>query len=104
MDKLNYINGATVSATDVRKSWTKIVKGVQTSHKPIYVFTNNTPEAVVLSYEDFQAMQTELELARRELFGRQMIADLIDIAELENDPIAHMQADESAVFHEAKGH
>lgn len=55
MNILHAINGSTESATDVRKSWTKTVQSVKESHQPVFVFTNNTPEAVVLSYEDLQA-------------------------------------------------
>lgn len=82
MNILHQINGAMVSATDVRKSWTKIVQGVKDSHKPVFVFINNKSEAVVLSDEDFQAMQLELEMARREEFGRQMVADLLEYLHL----------------------
>ena len=66
MHGLTFINGATVSATDVRKSWSKIVQGVKESHKPVFVCTNNTPEAVVLSFEEYQNMQEIVEVARRE--------------------------------------
>ena len=103
MNILHAINGTTASATDVRKSWTKIVQGVKQTHKPVFVFTNNTPEAVVLSYEDFQAMQLELEMARKEEFGRQMVADLLEISTLENQAIPHMRADAHGIFHEVEG-
>ncbi len=66
MNGLTFINGVTVSATDVRKSWSKIVQGVKDSHKPVFVFTNNTTEAVVLSFEGFQNMLKIFEAARRE--------------------------------------
>ena len=56
MDGLTFINGATVSATDVRKSWSKIVQAAKDSHEPVFVCTNNKPEAVVLSFEEFQNM------------------------------------------------
>lgn len=98
MTKLSFINGATVTATDVRKSWTRILQGVKASHQPAFVFTNNTPEAVVLSYDAYQAMAAELEQARREKLGQQMQEDLQQIAELDNQPMAQMQADESGVF------
>lgn len=103
MESLNYISGATVSATDVRKSWTKIVSGVKSSHRPVFVFTNNTPEVVVLSYQDFQAMQAELEQARREALGKQMIADLIEIAQIDKQPITQMTVAENGVFYPANG-
>jgi len=94
MDNLNFINGATVSATDVRKSWTKIVKGVKESKRPVFVFTNNVPEAVVLDFEEYQAIEKELEAARREELGRQMLADLLEISELENKPITPLMVAE----------
>lgn len=100
--QLNYISGAAVSATDVRKSWSRIVKGVKSSQQPVYVFTNNTPEAVVLSYESYQAMQAELERARREALGQQMTADLFEIAELENRPIIHSKVAEDGVFYDSE--
>lgn len=100
MHTLNYINGATVTATDVRKSWTSIVNSVKASHQPAFVFTNNSPEAVVLSFDSYQAMIQELEQARRERLGKQMVADLLSIAKLENTPIKAMKADSQGVFHE----
>lgn len=102
MSSLNFINGATVTATDVRKAWSKIVSSVKETHKPAYVFTNNVPEAVVLSYESYQSMQAELEQARRDSLGRQMTADLLAMAAQEGSTIPKMQADKQGVFHEVK--
>lgn len=102
MSALNFINGATVTATDVRKAWSKIVAGVKETHKPAYVFTNNVPEAVVLSYDSYQSMQAELEQARRDALGRQMATDLLAIAEQEGSGIPKMQVDEQGVFYEVK--
>src|SRR5690625_7872805 len=62
------------------------------------VFTNNTPEAVVLSYDAYQAMAAEHEEARREKLGRQMLEDLEQMAELEGRPTAAMQTDASGTF------
>ncbi len=90
MKGLTFINGATVSATDFRKSWSKIVQGVKDSHKPVFVCRNNTPEAVILSFEEFQNMQEIVEAARREQFGQQMVCDLLDIAQLTDQPIKPM--------------
>ena len=103
MKGLTFINGATVSATDVRKSWSKIVQAVIDSHKPVFVCTNNTPEAVVLSFEEFQNMQEIVEAARREQFGQQMVCDLLDIAQLTDQPIKHMLLNKKGVFEEAEG-
>ncbi|HAV5428962.1 TPA: type II toxin-antitoxin system Phd/YefM family antitoxin, partial [Acinetobacter baumannii] len=41
MSRLTFINGAIVSASDVRKSWSKIVQCVKESHKPVFVYTKN---------------------------------------------------------------
>ena len=103
MNVLTFINGATVSATDVRKSWSKIVQGVKENHKPVFVCTNNTPEAVVLSFEEFQNMQEIVENARREQLGQQMVCDLLDIAELTERPIKHMRLNASGVFEKVEG-
>lgn len=103
MNVLTFINGATVSATDVRKSWSKIVQSVKENHKPVFVCTNNKPEAVVLSFEEFQNMQEIVEAARREMLGQQMIGDLFDIAELTGRPIKHMRLNVNGVFEEAEG-
>jgi prevent-host-death family protein len=103
MEGLTFINGATVSATDVRKSWSKIIQGVKENHKPVFVCTNNTPEAVVLSFEDFQNMQEIVEAARREQLGQQMVGDLLEIAKLTNQPIKQMLLNEKGVFEEAEG-
>lgn len=100
MSTLNFINGATVTATDVRKAWSKIVAEVKETHKPAYVFTNNVPEAVVLSYESYQSMQAELEQARRDALGKQMTADLLAMAKQEGQNIPKMQANKQGVFHE----
>lgn len=60
------MNSVVVSATDVRKSWSKIVQDVKENHQPVFVCTNNMPEAVILSFEDFQNMQQIVEATRRE--------------------------------------
>lgn len=69
MDRLTFINGAIVSATDVRRSWSKIVQGVKDNHKPVFVYRKSMPEAVILSFEEFQNMQKIVEAARREQLG-----------------------------------
>ncbi len=102
MNGLTFINGSTVSATDVRTSWSKIVQAVKESHKPVFVCTNNTPEAVVLSFEEFQNMQEIVEAARREQLGQQMVCDLLDIAQFTAQPIKHMLLNPKGVFEEAK--
>ncbi|VAX43074.1 Phd_YefM [Acinetobacter calcoaceticus] len=102
MDRLTFINGAIVSATDVRKSWSKIVQCIKDSHKPVFVCMNNTPEAVVLSFEEFQNMQEIVKAARREQLGQQMTCDLLDIAQLTGQPIKHMLLNSKGVFEESK--
>lgn len=103
MEGLTFINGATVSATSVRKNWKKIVEGVKASHKPVFVLTNNTPEAVVLSFEEFQNLERMAESARREALGQKMVSSLMEIAELTNNPIKHMVVNQNGVFEEAEG-
>lgn len=103
MKGLTFIDGATVSTTDVRKTWSKIVQVVKDSHKPVFVCTNNTPEAVVLSFEEFQNMQEIVEAARREQLGQQMVCDLLDIAQLTDQPIRPMLLNKKGVFEEAEG-
>ena len=103
MKGLTFIDGATVSTTDVRKSWSKIVQVVKDSHKPVFVCTNNTPEAVVLSFEEFKNMQEIVEAARREQLGQQMVCDLLDIAQLTGQPIKNMLLNKKGVFEEAEG-
>ena len=51
MDRLTFINDATVCATDVHKSWSKIVQSIKDNHKPVFVCTNNTQETVILGFE-----------------------------------------------------
>ena len=103
MKGLTFIDGATVSTTDVRKSWSKIVQVVKDSNKPVFVCTNNTPEAVVLSFEEFKNMQEIVEAARREQLGQQMVCDLLDIAQLTGQPIRPMLLNKKGVFEEAEG-
>ena len=98
MKGLTFINGA----TDVRKSWSKIVQVVKDSHKPVFVCTNNTPEAVVLSFEEYQNMQEIVEVARREQLGQQMVCDLLDLAQLTGQPIKHMLLSPNGVFEEVE--
>lgn len=103
MEKLTFINGATVSVTDVRKYWSKIVQCVKNTHKPVFVCTNNTPEAVILSFEEFQNLQEIIEATRREQLGQQMVCDLLDIAQLTAQPIKHMILNKEGVFEKAEG-
>mgnify|MGYP003592804049 CR=1 FL=1 len=98
MNGLTFTDGETFSANDVRKSWSKIIQTVKDSNKPIFVCTNNIPEAVVLSFEEFQNMQKIVEAARREQLGQQMVCDLLDIAQLTSQPIKHMLLNKKGVF------
>ena len=98
MNELTFINGAIVSATDIRKSWGKIVQGVKDKHTPVFVCTNNKPEAVILIFEEFQRMQEIVEAAHREQLGQQMVADLTEIAQLTGQPIKHMLLNKKGVF------
>lgn len=103
MNRLTFINGAIVSATDMRKSWSKIIKSVKDSHKPVFVCKNNMIEAVVLSFEEFQNMQEIVEAARREQLGQEMVCDLLNIAQLTGQPIKHILLNPTGVFEEVKG-
>nr|WP_228146745.1 hypothetical protein [Acinetobacter soli] len=78
-------------------------KVVKDSHKPIFVCTNNTPEAVVLSFEEFQNMQEIVEFARREQLGHQMVCDLLDIAQLTSQPIKPMLLTKTVCLKKQKG-
>mgnify|MGYP000246327230 CR=1 FL=1 len=89
--------------SDIQKSWCKIIQCVKNSHKHIFVCTNNTPEAVVLSFEEFQTMQEIVEAARREQLGQQMVCDLLVIAKLTGQPIKNMLLNKKGVFEEAEG-
>lgn len=102
MERLTFINGATVSATDVRKSWSRIVQSIKSNHKPVFVCTNNTPEAVVLSFEEFQSMQEVVNAAHREQLGQQMVCDLLDIAQSTNQPVKKMVMNANGVFEPEK--
>lgn len=103
MDKLTFMNGTIVSATDVRKHWSKIVQSTKDNPKPVFVCTNNTPEAVILSFEEFQNMQKVIEAARREQLGQQMVYHLLDIAQLTDQPIKHLVLKKNGVFEETDG-
>lgn len=80
MDRLTFIDGAVVSVIDLCNSWSKIVQSVKDSHKPVFVCTNDKPEAVVMSLEEFQNMQEIVEAARREQLGQEMAFNLLEIA------------------------
>ena len=103
MDELTFVNGTTVSATDIRNNWSKIVQTIKDNHKPVFVYKNNTPEVVVLSFEAFQTMQEIVETFHREQLGQQMVCYLLDIAQLIDQPVKHMVLNETGVFEEAKG-
>ena len=103
MYRLSFINGTTVSATDVRKHWSKIVRRVKANHRPVFVCTHNTPEAVVLSFKEFQNMQEIIETAQHEQLGQQMVCDLLDISQLTDQPIKHIVLNKTGVFEKAEG-
>jgi PHD/YefM family antitoxin component YafN of YafNO toxin-antitoxin module len=102
MDRLSFINGTTVSATDVRKHWSKIVQSIKANHRPVFVCTNKTSEAVVISFKEFQNMQKIVEAAHREQLGQQMVCDVLDISELTDQPIKHMVLNKTGVFEQVK--
>lgn len=72
------------------------------NHKPVFVCTNNTPEAVILSFEEFQNMQEIIEATWREQLGQQMVCDLLDIAQLTAQPIKNMLLNKEGVFEKAE--
>lgn len=78
------------------------VSSLSYNHKPVFVCTNNKPEAVVVSFEEFQNMQKIVEAAHREQLGQQMICDLLNIAQLTDQPIKHMVLNKKTVFEEAE--
>ena len=56
MNELTFINGAIVSATDIRKSWGKIVQGVKDKHGEF----KHEVRQFEKSYDNQQAEQTSL--------------------------------------------
>lgn len=102
MDKLTFTSGMTISSNDVSKSWGKIVQSVQNTHKPIWVYKNDMPEAVILSFDEFQRMLRIIENVDREQLGLQMVSDLAEIAQLSDQPIRHMVLNEKGFFEEAE--
>lgn len=88
--------------SDIHKSWRNVIQCNKNSHKPIFVYTNNTPEVTVLNFEKSKNMQKIIEAARREQLGQQMVYDLLDIAQLTSQPIKHMLLNSIGVFEEAK--
>lgn len=101
MENLNFINGATVTATDVRKSWKQIVEGVKESKKPVYVYTNNKPEAVVLDVEEYRALEQQAKKAMREEAGRQLSETYRQFMKDQNLVAQPMKVAEDGVFYEA---
>lgn len=104
MDKLNDKDIWTISETDIRNSWPKIVQYLKTKHSPVFISSDNTavPELVILSYEDYQVLQVAFEEAYREKLGKEMGAASLRIAELENRPIPYMAVGEDGIFREVK--
>ena len=102
MDKLAFTSSMTISSNDVSKSWEKIVQSVQNTHKHIFVYKNDIPEAVILSFDEFQRMLRIIENVDREQLGLQMVSDLVEIAQLSDQPIRHMILNEKGFFEEAE--
>ncbi|MBU0491306.1 MAG: type II toxin-antitoxin system Phd/YefM family antitoxin [Chloroflexi bacterium] len=56
---------STVQATDLRRRVREVLDQVQTRREPVVVRTYDTPQAVLIPYEDFEAYQ-EWQTRRRE--------------------------------------
>ena len=103
INRLSFINCTIISATDVSKNQNKIIQSTKANHRPVFVYTNNTPEAVILSLNDFQNMKKIVETAQREQLGQQMVCDLLDIFLLTDQPIKKMVLNKLGVFEEVDG-
>ena len=96
------IKAKIVSATDVQKNWTKIIQHLKDGLEPIFVCTDSVPDAVILSFDEFQKLQEIIEFAHREQFGQTIANDLIDLAKLTHQPIKRMYLNTDSVFEEIK--
>lgn len=66
MSKLFYIDGAIIASNKVPKNWDKIVRSINVNNKPVFIYKNNKPQAVVLSVDEYMNMQKIIEATRRE--------------------------------------
>lgn len=97
----------TIQSTDLRRQVREILDRVRRKQEPIVVQTYNTPQAVLIPYEDFEAYQawqarqhkreswlTELQAIAAEVSARAALSDdeadaLIDEAARETAPRQH---------------
>lgn len=63
---------------------------------------NHKLEPTVLSLKKFHNLQEIIEAAQREQLGRQMVCNLLNIAQLTDQPIKHMILNQEGAFEEMK--
>lgn len=80
----------------------KIIKNIKKNYQPVFVYTDHKLETAVLSLKKFHNLQEIIEAAQREQLGRQMVCNLLDIAQLTDQPIKHMILNQEGAFEEMK--
>lgn len=84
----------TIQSTDLRRQVREVLDRVRRKREPVIVRTYDTPQAVLIPYEDFEAYQA-WQVRRRE--RRAWLAELRAIAE-EVSGQAALSVDEAAVL------
>ena len=85
---------ATIQSTDLRRRVREVLDRVRREREPVIVRTYDTPQAVLIPYEEFEAYQA-WQVGRRE--RRAWLAELRSIAE-EVSTRAALSADDAAAL------
>lgn len=56
------------SISDSKKNFSKIVKEVNETKEPVFVFNHNKPEAVICSYEEYNKLVQQYRVMEEQLF------------------------------------
>lgn len=88
----------TVQSTDLRRRVREVLDRVRIEQEPIVVQTYDTPQAVLIPYDDFEAYQAWRE---RQTERAAWLAELRDIAEEVSERADLADAEAEALIHEA---
>lgn len=88
----------TVQSTDLRRRVREVLDRVRTEREPVVVRTYNTPQAVLIPYEDFEVYQAWRDRQRERAAW---LAELRSIAEEVSERAALSDAEADALIDEA---
>ncbi len=89
----------TIQSTDLRRRVRAVLDGVRVNREPVVVQTYDTPQAVIIPYEDFEAYRAwRNDRAERQAW----LAELRAIAEAVSAHAALTEAEAEALIEEAR--